>query len=281
MNDSERIAFLKANIIEVDSLLVMIEQATKLPFIEWDEEDGEDQIYVFTSQDKFKDKVKSYMDMKHKVMGASLEKDIRHKFFADLYAYGVSQVVVCTSDSEVKLKLPQIIHKPSFDHIPEKMRPLLNPELEISVIYFMQELAREIAQEEKKNIKELEEEMARNISISKYMIAVKLKEAPAEDWDGRLEEGKFDIVFITNQDGETYLPIFSDVVEFNKFNLKKEFLSIIISVDQLMEFFGGNCMGAILNPSSLSFRLLKTTMDSILKRFAPSVAESEEEKTEA
>lgn len=254
------------DLVKRDSFLVLGSRITKHPFIVWDKEGGEDQIYAFTSEEKFKEKEKEYRTDKYAMLGIKVEQKSMKQFFIDLYSYGVSQIVVVNDEGEHAVKMENVIPKPDFSKLPENQQPLLNPSLEISVLYFLQEFTRDIPMEEKTNLRELEEEMAVNIARSKYLLPVRMTVEMPKDWDGKLEDGTFDIPYLANKEGEFYLPIFGDVVEFNKFNVQNNMQATIVPIEQIQKMLVGKCQGAVLNPASMGFRLMPKTLDNILKK---------------
>lgn len=254
------------DLVKGDSFLVLASKITKHPFIVWDKDNFEDQIYVFTNEEAFKEKEKIFRKDKYAMLGIKVEQKSMRQFFIDLYSYGVSQIVVCTDKEEYAVKTENVIPKPDFSKLPENQQPLLNPALQISVLYFMQEFTRDIPMEEKENLKELEEEMAVNIARAKYLLPVRMKMEVPEDWDGKLEDGTFDIPYLANKEGEFYLPIFGDVVEFNKFNVQAELKATLIPIEQVQKMMTGKCQGAVLNPASMGFKLIPQTLDNILKK---------------
>ena len=147
------------DLVKRDSFLVLGSRVTKHPFVVWDKEGGEDQIYVFTSEEKFKEKEKEFRTDKYAMLGIKVEQKSMKQFFIDLYSYGVSQIVVLNDEGEHAVKMENVIPKPDFSKLPENQQPLLNPSLEISVLYFLQEFTRDIPMEEKTNLRELEEEI--------------------------------------------------------------------------------------------------------------------------
>ena len=152
------------DLVKRDSFLVLGSRITKHPFIVWDKDGGEDQIYAFTSEEKFKEKEKEYRQDKYAMLGIKVEQKSMKQFFIDLYSYGVSQIVVVSDEEEYPVKMQNVIPRPDFSKLPENQRPLLNPSLQISVLYFLQEFTRDIPMEEKTTLRDLEEEMALNIA---------------------------------------------------------------------------------------------------------------------
>ena len=100
----------------------------------------------------------------------------------------------------------------SADRISDKMepakRPVLNPALQLSGIYFMQELRRPVEKEEHKNLRALEEELIANIKKSQFLVAMERNEE---------EPKKINIPYLKNKDGQILQPVFSDIMEFEKF----------------------------------------------------------------
>lgn len=253
------------DLVNRESFLVLGSRITKHPFIIWNQEAGEDQIYIFTSEDKFKEKEMQYRKDKYATLGIKVEPKSYKQFFIDLYSYGVSQIVIVSDEEEYPVAIENVIPQPDFSSLPENQRPLLNPPLQISVLYFLQEFTRDIPMEEKKNLRALEEEMAANIARGKYMLPIRMTAELPEDWDGRLIDGTYDIPYLANPDGEFFLPIFGDVVEFNKFNVQGNLQATIIPIEQVQKMTVGKCQGAVLNPASMGFRLMPKTIEKMIE----------------
>ena len=117
------------DLVKRDSFLVLGSRVTKHPFVVWDKEGGEDQIYVFTSEEKFKEKEKEFRTDKYAMLGIKVEQKSMKQFFIDLYSYGVSQIVVLNDEGEHAVKMENVIPKPDFSKLPENQQPLLNPSL--------------------------------------------------------------------------------------------------------------------------------------------------------
>lgn len=266
MSITEKDKEVMMNLVTGESFFVVGSAATKHPYVEWNKEDGEDQIYVCKTEESFRKKDKEFRDKKYPTLGIKVEQKDMKQFFVDLYSFGVSQVVIISDEEEYAVKMENVIPKPNFSHLPENQQPLLNPSLEISLIYFLQELSRQIPLEEKTNFKELEEEMIVNVANGSYLLPIRMTIEVGDDWNGKLEDGTFDIPYLTNKAGEYYLPIFADVVEFNKFNIKNELKATIIPFAQAQKMMNERVQGVIINPASMSFRLLPKTVDTMVKR---------------
>ena len=64
---------------------------------------------------------------------------------------------------------------PDYNKLPEKQRPILNPQLQLSAIYFLQELRKPGVEPDKEALKELEEEMSVDLVKSTYLMPVEVR----------------------------------------------------------------------------------------------------------
>lgn len=244
---------------------VMFSRVTRHPFAVCDEETFDDQLWLFSTEESVKDTAQKFLEKGYPIYGVTFEKERLGIFFAEAHALGFNQVVFMDGDRKSCVGLVEIIPEPDFSKLPVERRPVLNPALQLSSLYFMQELSRQIPAEEKTNLQELEEELAANLSKSRLMIPVVGKKLfkPGD----KLEKGSFDLTFVKDKEGVMFLPVFSDVLEFNLFNDKKQFQGVVMTIDQLRPLVQGKCEGMIVNPRSMALKLTPKMIDGILKRF--------------
>ena len=76
----------------------------------------------------------------------------------NFYAIGVNTVVWVDGEDKIEIDLPDIAKQADMSKIEPAKRPLLNPTLELSGIYFMQELRRPVEKDQHGNLRELEED---------------------------------------------------------------------------------------------------------------------------
>ena len=81
----------------------------------------------------------------------------------------------------------------------------------------MQEAARPVPNEEKENLKELEEELAADLVKAKYIIPIELQDGPGNDLE-KLKNRKYRLPILKNKQEEALQPLFTDPTEFAKFN---------------------------------------------------------------
>ena len=89
-----------------------------------------------------------------------------------LFSIGVNSVVWNRGDEQIEIDLDKIVREPDISKLPEEKRPLINPTLQLSGIYFMQELRRPVEKEERHNMREKEEELLANLKRSEFLVAM-------------------------------------------------------------------------------------------------------------
>ena len=62
------------------------------------------------------------------------------------------------------------------------------------------------------------------------------------------------------------LPVFTDLMEFSKYNRESKFSAIILTFDKLIGFIGKG-VGIILNPLGSNLFLKKEQLPLLIKRF--------------
>ena len=72
---------------------------------------------------------------------------------------------------------------------------MLNPTLQLSGIYFMQELRRPVEKEERHNMREKEEELLANLKRSEFLVAMN---PPGDD------PKKISLPYLKNKDGKNF-----------------------------------------------------------------------------
>ena len=125
-----------------DMVYVAYSQFTKLPYVKCDEETFNDQAWIFSTEEGIKEFGKKLLDDKVLLMGMRYEKKDYPRLYGTFYAIGVNTVMWVDGEEQVEIDLPDIAKQHDLSKIPEEHRPLLNPTLELSGIYFMQELRR-------------------------------------------------------------------------------------------------------------------------------------------
>ena len=191
-----------------ETVFVAYSQATKLPYVTCGEETYNDQVWFFAEEETLKEYGKKKLEDKILLMGMRYEKKDFPRMYGLLFSIGVNSVIWNNGADEIEIDLEKIVRKPDLSQMEPAKRPLINPTLQLSGIYFMQELRRPVEKEEHKNLRALEEELIANLKKSHFLVAMERNEENPK---------KINIPYLKNKEGQILQPVFSDIMEFEKF----------------------------------------------------------------
>ena len=154
----------------------------------------------------------------------------------------------------IEIEIGKIANQRDMSKIEPSKRPLLNPSLELSGIYFMQELRRPVKQEEHKNIRELEEELIANLRKAEFLIAINAEQE---------EDGKLHIPYLKNKEDKIMQPVFTDVMEFEKFGRGKNLRVAKVTIDKLPNLMIPQANAYVVNPMGFNLVLNKEQIEKI------------------
>ena len=208
--------FLIRRFEKFEFVYVLFSRVTSLPYVECDEDTFDDQIFIFTDEQRVKDKIDMYakdqiMLMPVKVTGPQLKP-----FLSGLFAIGINYLVVEDEGAPIRIELEKAAQKPDIEKMKKEQIPGVNPELQLSSIYLLQESARRIERtaEEKKALHDLEEEMAANLIRSKLILADDISDirgpvnAAAMKNPNNLK--KIKIPMVKSQNDDLFRPVYTD-----------------------------------------------------------------------
>lgn len=238
-----------------DMVYVAYSQVTKLPYVTCAEETFNDQAWVFSTEEGIKEYGKKLLDDKILLMGMRYEKKDYPRFYGTLYAIGVNTVVWVDGEEMVEVDLSDIAKQTDMSKLPPEKRPLLNPSLQLSGIYFMQELRRPIPQEERKNMREMEEELLANLRKSQFLMAMEVSET---------EPQKVNIPFLKDKKDQILQPVFSDIMELEKFTKGKKMRIAKLPFSKLPEVMLEQAVAYVVNPMGFNLVLNKDQIKKII-----------------
>ena len=111
----------------------------------------------FPQKKESKNSAKKMLEEKVLLMGMKFTKKDYPRLYGTFYAIGVNTVVWVDGEDKIEIDLPDIAKQADMSKIEPAKRPLLNPTLELSGIYFMQELRRPVEKDQHGNLRELED----------------------------------------------------------------------------------------------------------------------------
>ena len=175
-----------------ENVYVAYSQVTKLPYVTCAEETYNDQVWFFAEEETLKEFGKKKLEDKILLMGMKYEKKDFPRLYGLLYAVGVNSLVWNNGTEEIEVELEKIVRRPDLSKMEPEKRPLINSTLQLSGIYFMQELRRPVTKEERKNIRELEEELIANLKKAEFLVAMERNEE---------DPSKVNIPYLKNKEG--------------------------------------------------------------------------------
>lgn len=244
---------------ELEKMYIVFGRGTRMPFIMCDEETYNDQVRIYESKeeamafcDDLQDKTKDLL------MLAEINKPQMLNFYGSLFLIDIDDIIFKPEgEEETVFPLEKLVVRPDFSK-----HPAMNTNLQLSGLYFMQELARGIPNDDKKELPRLEEEMAANVVRGEFIIPVLLESVSLEDKDAQVMLPR-----ISNQEGKQYQPLFTDVNEFAKFNKGNKYKLNVLKFDNVLNILDESVMGAVINPLGMNLILNKETLKILKKRF--------------
>ena len=249
----------------LESVYMIFSQYTRMPYVECDSETFDDQVHILASEDEAQAFTKEHTEKKIALVAQKIPNDKAPGVLVSMYALGANAVVFHYNGTTETFQLEQLVKKPTFDKALAEKLPIMNPTLTLSTLYFLQELHRPVAHD-KKQLKALEDEMIVNLLRSKYILATAAAN-PGEKLDPKNPKQPKCINYIKNKEGKLFLPVCSDVSEFQKFYQKKasELGMTVVTFTQLLKHLSPEAKGVVLNPASFALQIQKEQLEKIMQ----------------
>lgn len=262
--------FTVKRIKNLEQFFVPFSPFTRMPYVECDKDTFDDQVHLFDSEETVKAFVKEQIEeLQTPMQTVRVEKAQIPGFWMSLYTQGVNAVMIHEGESgPVRVELEEIHKKPDIEKLNAGKLPLVNPQLQLTAVYFMQELRKrnpaDADELTRKRLQEMEEEMMVNLERSRYIIAVETTGDEGETDPKKLAQN-VRIPCLKGKNGEVYQPLFTDMGEFRKFyNGKKEKMRLgAVPFAKLNEFLNQEAVGFLLNPSTLQLVLAREKLEQM------------------
>ncbi len=240
-----------------DHLFVAFSQATKHPYVTCDEETYNDQAWIFATEAQVKAFISKKSEEKIPLGYVNFEKKDFPRLYGSLYSIGVNAVVWNSGDESREVELKDIAREADMSKIEPAKRPLYNPALQLSAIYFMQEMRRPIPQEEKKDLTPQWEEVIANLLKSEYYVAFQVDPE---------NKNRLGFPFLKANDGRIVQPFFADLSEFSRFAAGKNLRAAKMPFVALAGLLNENSSGFVLNPMSINLVLTKEQVMALVPK---------------
>ena len=222
-------------------LYVIMSGATRLPFVFCDEETFDDEIFLYYMADDAKEKAKELQGKRYSSAVVKLEDKQLLAFYTSLYTMGVNCLAVNSgTDTEISIQLSDLVIRRKPEELPEGKRPVENPALHLTAIYFMQEMRRQAEPQPTEELNKLQEELLAHYGKGTFVAAVR-------------EDGQVPI--LKQKDGSIYQPLFTDMLEFQKFARGEKMKMAVIPAAKIPEILVGEAKGVVINPFGVNVQL--------------------------
>ena len=215
------------------AVYALISGYTKEPYVECDGETYDDKVFVYLSEDAAKARVAELKEEKIPVGVAKILSNHMLLFFTNLYTMGVNALEIHYDDKMDLLQIDEFAKRRENPQVEEGKQWIENPQLHLTALYFAQEVRRPKELQDAKRMAQLQEEMSADFMKSKFIFALQ-------------QDGKGTPLVKLNT-GDKYQLVFTDAVEFSRFNRNNAFKPVIVDAAQLPKVSDKEAKGVVLN----------------------------------
>lgn len=212
---------------------VLISGFTKEPYIECDKETYDDKVFVFLSEKAAKAKEEALKAEKIPAGAVKILSDRMLLFFTNLYTMGVNALEISYDDQVELVQIDEFAKKRENPETEEGKKWIENPQLHLTALYFAQEVRRPADVQDKKHLAQLQEELSADFMKSEFIFALQ------QDGQGT------PLVKLNN--GDKYQLVFTDAIEFGRFNRNNAFKPVIVDAAHLPKVLDKEAKGVVLN----------------------------------
>ena len=153
----------------LEELFVIFSKYTRMPFVECDEETFDDQVHMFAGEPEAQAFVQKYEEKKTLLMVMKATKEQVRGLYSSFFSIGANAIVFHENDTICRLELKDVMPLPDMEKLNKEKIPMANPTLQLSALYFLQEICRPV-KHDMEYTKGLEEEMMVNLLRSRYIL---------------------------------------------------------------------------------------------------------------
>lgn len=242
----------------LDAFYVLYFAPTNMPFACCHPETLDDMAQLYTTEDKITAAVKKLQEEKIPVRAVKVENKQYLSFFSTMFYIGINALLINPDEESILMQIDKICNRPDWEHMENKAAAVANPGFQLTSMYFMQELRKPGDLKDKKEIPPLENELMAHLVRGTYLVPI--AETPSKD-------APLQIPFLQNKDKEVFLPAFTDLNEFRKYNPKMKYNAAIFPFGKLSGFVTENIKGLVVNPMSNNIILPKEQLQRIIRQY--------------
>lgn len=260
--------FIIKKLQRLEKIFVLFSPLTRMPYIACDEETFDDQVYLFSAEESAKKFVSDLETRKIPAAVLTFTKAQMNGFLNSLYALDVNAVIFSDETGETSVPVEDLAKRPDMEKIAKEKIPVMNPQLTLTMIYFLQELRRPV-KPDPAHLRELEDEMIVNLIKSQFILGIETAEEGENISSDKIDFKNVRIPFFRSKEGDIYQPVYTDFSEFRKHtgpNAKKLRISSL-AFQQLPQFFIKDSKGYVINPASMNLVLTTEQIKRILRDY--------------
>lgn len=226
---------------KTEELYVIVSMATRMPFVRCDEETFDDEVLLYYRLSDAQDRSKALNQENYLTTIVKVEEEQRLGFYTNLYVMGVNSLAVnYGTDMQTHVQLESLVTRRKPNQIPENQQIIENPALHLTTLYFTQELRHMSTPQPTDHLVELQEEMIAHFQSSTLLVAVR-------------EDGQTPLLKL--EDGTVFQPVFTDIIEFQKFDQQQGLKAAIVPSVKVAEMLVPEAKGVVINPFGVNMQL--------------------------
>ncbi|MDO4344941.1 MAG: SseB family protein [Eubacteriales bacterium] len=231
---------------KLETIYVLLTKATNLPYVYCDPDTCNDQVWMFSEESFARKAAMLEMQKKRELIVGKMENKQFLSFYMSLYAMGVNELLIDRGVNTLAVELETLVKKPDYSNMPKEKRPVMNPELLLTAVYFAQERNMPEDVRDTEQMKEFEEEMMVNLQRGTLMMPVMVPEGQE-----KITAKDMKLPYLKLSNGDMYQPVCTDPSEFQRFNREKKFRAITVDCGKLRTLLPKEAKGILLNPATV------------------------------
>lgn len=232
---------------EAPEFFTLLSLCSKEPYVCCDPETYDDEILIFLTQEDTKAAAGALINAKVPVNPVKIEEKQKLNFLLSLFSLGVNALLVKTKEKSIPLQLNEVIKRENPAEQKDGSVWIENPELHLTMLYYAQESRRpaeqngDLAGAKQSSLKAMQEEILADFQRGKFIVPSAGK-----------EKG---IPLVKLEDEKLYQPLFTDMLEFKRFNKDNQFQPLGVSAEKIPQVLPQNAQGVLLNPMGVKMPL--------------------------
>ncbi len=221
-------------------IYVIFSGATNCPYVLCDPETADDEVFIYLKKADGQKERDRLTAQKIPVALAIVQNRQFLNFYTSLYTMGVNALMVNDGKKTRRIQLSDIVKRKLPDPDTDGRAWVENPGLHLTAIYLMQEIRKAPQSEATPEEQELFDEIKADLGNARLIQPV-VKDQKA--------------VPMLQMRDEKFQPMFTDILEFQKFNKDDQFRPLIVEAGEIGKILLHEASGIIINPAGVNLPL--------------------------